>query len=82
MLGYQWAQPTPGEAEIRQLKAEIKRLEMEAEILKNRSWWRTTTQKDENGMRSLTLELVNRLGAVSPIKNRSLAVCRSPGMLP
>jgi len=44
--------------------------------LKNRSWWQATTQKDENGVRRLTSELVNRLGAVNPIKNRSW---RPPG---
>ena len=37
MPEYQRAQPTPGEAEVRQLKAEIKRLEMENEILKKAS---------------------------------------------
>lgn len=37
MPGYQRARPTPGEAEVGQLKAEIKRLEMENEILKNAS---------------------------------------------
>ena len=37
MPGCQRAQPTPAEAEVRQLRAEIKRLEMENEILKKAS---------------------------------------------
>ncbi len=37
MPGYQRAQPTPEEAELRQLRTEIKRLEMENEILKKAS---------------------------------------------
>ena len=81
MLGHKQAQPTEQEAEVRRLRAQVKQLELENDILKNRSWWQATTQKDENGVRSLTLELVNGLGAVSPIKNRSLAVCRNSGML-
>ncbi len=64
------------------LKRELERVKQERDILKNRSWWRTTTQKDENEVRLLTSELVNGLGAVSLIKNRSLATYRNPGMLP
>jgi transposase len=37
MPEYQRAQATPKEAEVRQLRAEIKRLEMENEILKKAS---------------------------------------------
>lgn len=34
MPGHQRAQPTPEEAELRQLRAELKRLELENDILK------------------------------------------------
>lgn len=37
MPGHQRAQPTPEEAELRQLRAELKRLELENDILKKAS---------------------------------------------
>lgn len=45
MPGYPRAQPTPEEAELRQLRTEIKRLELENEILKKASAFEAQNQR-------------------------------------
>jgi transposase-like protein len=45
MPGHSRAQPTPEEGELRQLRTEIKRLEMENEILKKASAYLARNQR-------------------------------------